>query len=1148
MFQPRIRAEACRRNLVICLVALAMSLTSLSAALAQNGAGGHTRLLRTPTVSASQIGFAYANNIWVVPRAGGSARRITSFQGQTGNPHFSPDGRWIAFSGEYAGNFDVYVVPSEGGEPRRLTWHPGSDIVEGWTADGKSILFSSTRATWAPSGAPRFWTVGLTGGVEEPMPLPRAYQGKISSDGTRIAYRMNNSWDEERRNYRGGQNRPIWIVDLKTYEVVSPPWTDSKDTDPVWAEDSVYFISDRDGVANVWQYETRSKKLTQATKFTDFDVKSMDSGAGTIVFEQAGYIHELDPKNGRHRMVSINATGDFPWMMANWEDVSNRLTNMALSPTGRRVVVEARGEIFTIPADKGDVRNLTKSAGSAERDPAWSPDGKFVSYFSDKSGEYKLVVETQDGLIAPREIALEKPTHYYTASWSPDSKKLLFTDTNLNVWVLDVASGQAKVVGNDPWMVPQRTLNPVWSPDSKWVAYSSRLRSLYHAIFISNVETGESKQVTDGLADAVWPTWDASGKYLWFLASTDFGLRSQWLDMTSYDREENFGLYLAVLKKGDPSPLLPESDEDRGVGTGTRRLQPGACATDAPAGGGDGGGGGDAAGPQTPRGQRGPVTVQIDFDGLAKRIIAVPGIPERQYSALRAGIDGHVYYLEAGRPVPGGGGGGGQGNELWRYRLCDRRATSFVAGVAAYEISADRRKLLYRAAGGGGFGGPGQGGGGAPPAPQLYLVDADRTPQQGQGRLTFSLRMYLEPKEEFKQIFNEGWRNQRDYLYVKNMHGADWPRMREMYGQMLPHAMHRADLNYLMDMMGAEIAVGHSYVRGGQMPSVPLVIGGLLGADFAIDQGRYKVTRIYDNESWNPDLRSPLATPGATVNVGDFILAINGVELRAPDNIFRLLDGTANRQTALTVNSTPSMEGARTVTVVPVPSEQALRTRAWVESNRRLVEKLSNGQLAYVYLPNTGQPGYSSFNRYYFSQQDKKGVVVDERFNGGGSAADYIIDVLQRDYDGYFNNVAGDRFPFTSPSAGIWGPKVMIINEMAGSGGDLMPYMFKRRKLGPLIGKRTWGGLVHTADTPPFIDGGSMIAPRGGFFTRDGKWAVENEGVAPDIDIENWPKDVIAGRDPQLERAVQEAMTLLKQRPVDRMSQEPPAPKWGQRP
>ena len=1118
-------------------VLFAIVITSAPATSAQ------TRLLRTPTISATQIAFAYANNIWTVPRAGGSARRITSFQGQTTNPHFSPDGKWIAFSGEYAGNLDVYVVAADGGEPRRLTWHPGADQVQGWTPDGGSILFASTRATWAPSGAPRFWTVPATGGVEAPMPLPRAYQGKISADGSHIAYRMNNSWDEERRNYRGGQNRPIWIVDLKTYDLVSPVWTDSKDVDPVWLDDTVYFISDRDGVANVWSYQLSSKKSAQVTKFTDFDVKALDSGAGALVFEQAGYVHELDPKSGREHVVNIAAAGDFPWMMPNWKDVTNRMTNMSLSPTGKRILVEARGEVFTIPADKGDVRNLTNSSSSAERDPAWSPDGKFISYFSDKSGEYRLYVEAQDGLTPAREIALKNPTHYYTASWSPDSKKILFSDTNLKVWVLDVASGVAKIVGNDPWMVPNRTLDPVWSPDSKWVAYATRLRSMYHAIFVSNVETGETKQITDGLADAVSPAWDASGKYLWFLASTDFGLRSQWLDMTSYDHDENFGLYLAVLKKSDASPLLPESDEDKGVGGAPPAPDGGnrpARATGSPEPGAEASSEEPAA--QTPRRGRPPITVQIDFDRLQQRIISVPGVPERQYSDLLAGADGTVFYLES---APGPNTGAPRGAELWRYRLSDRKAASFVNGVVAYDVSNDGKKLVYRTPGAGG----GVGGQGAPPSPSIFLVDADKNPPPaGQGRINATLRMYLDPKEEFKQIFNEGWRNERDYLYVPNMHGSDWPKMKEMYGQLLPYVNHRADLNYLLDMMGAEIAIGHSYVRGGEMPEVPAVRGGLLGADFSIENGRYRLSRIYDNESWNPELRAPLSAPGVNVTTGDYILAINGIELKAPDNIHRLLDGTAGRQTALTVNSTPSMDGARQVTVIPAATEQGLRTRAWVESNRRLVEKLSGGQLAYVYLPNTGQPGYTSFNRYYFSQQEKKGVVVDERFNGGGSAADYIIDVLGRDFDGYFNNVAGDRYPFTSPAAGIWGPKVMIINEMAGSGGDLMPYMFKRRKLGLLVGKRTWGGLVHTADTPTFVDGGSMIAPRGGFFTRDNKWAVENEGVAPDIDVENLPKDVIAGRDPQLERAVDEAMRLLKANPVDRSIKEPPSPVWGQRP
>lgn len=1101
---------------------------------------GPTKMLRSPTVSATQIAFAYGQNIWIVDRAGGTAHRLTSFQGLASNPRFSPDGKSVAFSGDYAGNLDAYVVPATGGEPKRLTWHPGNDLVEGWTPDGKSVVFTSGRATWAPSPAPRFWTVPAAGGPEEPMVLPRAYQGRISPDGSRVAYRMNNSWDEERRNYRGGQNRPVWITDLKTLDTVTPPWTDSKDMDPAWLDaNTVVFISDRDGVANVWSYDTRSKALTELTKFRDFDVKTLDAGAGVIVFEQAGVIHELDPKTGREHVVNVTVGSDFPWMLPHWEDVSGRIVNMDLSPTGKRVLVEARGEVFTIPGEKGDVRDLTNASGSAEREPAWSPDGRWIAYFSDRSGEYQLVIEPQDGLNPGRTIDLPHPTHYYTLSWSPDSKKLLYHDTNLHVWVLDVASGKAKTVGNDPWMVPARTMFPTWSPDSKWVAYAAHLNSLFRAIFVVNTETGESHQVTDGMADAIYPVFDANGKYLWFLASTDLGLGSQWLDMTSYDRTETFGLYAALLKKDEPSPFLPESDEDPGVSAAKDD------ASSPPAGGaratpGRGRGGAASGGGADAKEAKEPVTVTIDFDGLQSRIVAVPGVDGRTYRSLKTGTGGTVFYLET---EDGGRFGGGSGT-LMRYKLSDRKAVKFAEHVADYAVSADGRKLVYRTGGGGG----GPRGGGRPQAPSLYLVDADKGPPgKDAAKLSFLLRMWLDPRAEFAQIFHEGWRDERDYLYVPNMHGADWPKMQEMYGQFLPWVVHRADLNYLLDMMGAEIAIGHSYVYGGDMPEVPEDRGGLLGADFTIDQGRYRIARIYDNESWNPELKAPLAEPGVKAAVGDYVLAVNGEDLRVPDNLYRLLDGTADRQTVLTVNSKPSADGAWQVTVVPVANEQPLRTRAWVESNRRLVDRLSGGKLAYVYLPNTGRPGYESFNRYYFAQQDKPAVVIDERFNGGGSAADYMIEVMQRRLDGYFNNVAGTRVPFTSPEAGIWGPKVMIVNEMSGSGGDFLPYMFHERGLGTIVGKRTWGGLVHTADTPRFVDGGAMIAPRGGFFSAEGKWAVENVGVSPDVDVENWPKDVVAGHDPQLEKAVEVALQQLKDHPVQRLMKEPPPPTWGQR-
>lgn len=1112
----RARPAHALRSFAICAAALIAAAVSPRAGSTADDPAGGTRMLRQPTVSATHIAFAYAGNIWIVERAGGTARRVTSFQGQASNPQLSPDGRTLAFSADYAGNPDVYVVPVAGGEPTRLTWHPGADVVQGWSPDGRQVLFASSRASAAPTPTARFFTVPAAGGAEAALALPRGYQGKLSPDGTRIAYRMNSSWDEERRNYKGGQNKAIWIADLKTWDVVTPPWTGSKEMDPVWLGDTVYFLSDRDGVSNVWSFAPASKQLTQVTRFTDFDVKTLGAGGGAIVFEQAGYVHLLDPKAGKANVVPITVSGDFPWMMPHWEDVTARMTNLGISPTGKRVVVESRGEIFTVPADKGDVRNLTHTSGAAEREPAWSPDGKFVSYFSDASGEYQLVVESQDGVTPPRTIALQKPTRYYSPSWSPDSRKLLYSDTNLNVWVLDIASGAAKIVGRDPWMVPSRTLAPSWSPDSRWVAFATRLDTLYRVIVVVNVETGESKSITDGLADAMYPVWDASGRYLWFLASTDLGLRSQWLDMTSYERLQTFGLYVAVLRKGDPSPLLPQSDEDAGIGA---KVEPT---------------------PLTASSQ--PVT--IDFDGLAQRTLAVSGVPERQYSRLAAGTAGSVFFLEAPAVAERGGPPPSAGSGLRRYKLSDRAMVAFASNVADYAVSADGKKLVYRTPAP-----PASEGGGAAAPPALHLVDADgRVPDSGAGRLAVTLATDLDPKAEFRQIFNEGWRYQRDYLYVPNQHGSDWPAMKTMYGALLPHVRHRADLTYLVDMMGSEIAIGHSYVRGGDLPDVPPTRVGLLGADTAVENGRYRLTRIYDAESWNPELRAPLAGPGIDARVGDYVLAVNGVELQGSDNLYRLLDGTVNRQTVLTLNAQPSMTGARQVTVVPVANDQGLRTRAWVEGNRRLVDKLSGGKLAYVYVPNTGQPGYVSFNRYYFAQQDKAGAVIDERYNGGGSAADYIIDVLGRDFDGYFNNVAGDRVPFTSPSAGIWGPKVMIVNEMAGSGGDLMPYMFRRRKIGQLVGTRTWGGLVHTADTPPFIDGGTMIAPRGGFFTRDGKWAVENEGVAPDIEVENWPKDVIAGRDPQLERAVEVALAALTAQPPDRRRSEPAPPTWGRRP
>jgi len=1071
-----------------------------------------TRLVRQPTVSATHIAFAYANDLWIVDRAGGEATRLTTFQGQETDPHFSPDGRHIAFSAQYDGNFDVYVLPAEGGTPNRLTWHPGPDQVVGWTHDGTRVVFNSGR-TSAPIAYPRFFTVALEGGLPEELAIPRGLTGDFSADGARFAYQQRRLNDPEWRGYRGGQVNPVWIVDTDDWALEEVPWDDSNDLDPVWLGDEVFFLSDRDWATNIWAYDTGTRAVRQVTRHADFDVKSLDAGGGAVVYEQAGYIHLLDPASGARNRVDINVRGDFPWLRPHWEDVGGALQNASLSPSGVRALFEARGDIFTVPAGDGDWRNLTRTSGTADRSPAWSPDGRHISWFSDASGEYRLMIGTQDGLEEPREIVIPNPTFFFTPTWSPDSEHLAFTDTDLNLWRVEVASGDVTLVDTDQYAHPIRTVDPVWSPDSRWLAYAKRLDSQFHVVKVHSVADGTTRQLTDGLSDATSPAWDAGGKYLYFLASTDYGLNTGWLDMTSYERPVRRALYLAVLQADEPSPFLPASDEEEAEDAGDE---------DEGDEGGDSGGGDDSGADSD--------DIRIDFEGMDQRILAA-GIPARDYSGLAAGPEGVVFF--AG---PGEGGasptaaltGPGAGT-LYRYSLEDDEATPFLTPIQGYSISADGQKLLYRS------------------GPSWGVVDTSGSPSVGDGRIDTAVRMRVDPREEWRQLFREAWRYQRDFLYVENVHGADWDAVRDMYEPWIEHVSHRSDMNYLLDVLAGEVAIGHSYVFGGDNPDVESVPIGLLGADLEEDAGRYRIAHVYTGENWNPGLESPLSAPGIDVAEGDYIISVDGVDLRAPTNPYSLFEGTVGRQVALRVGATPDGEGSRVVHVIPVGNEGALRSREWVEDNRRKVDEMSAGRLAYVWLPNTAQGGYTNFNRYYFAQQDREGAVIDERYNGGGSAADYIVDLMARPLMGFFNNPVEDRTPFRLPGAGIWGPKVMIINDAAGSGGDLLPYMFRFRGIGPLVGTRTWGGLVGVWDVPPLIDGGLVTAPRGGFFDLNGEWRVENEGVAPDIEVRQIPAEVIAGRDPQLEAAIAEAMRLLETEAVEILA-EPDPPVRARRP
>lgn len=1046
-----------------------------------------TRFLRQPSVSATEIAFVHANDIWVVGRNGGEARRLTSGEGSETDPAFSPDGLWVAFTGEYGGDQDVYVVSADGGQPRRLTWHPGGDVAQGWTPDG-DILFRSDRMG-VPTQLWTFYTVSPDGGFPGALPIHQAYQGEMSDDGSYLAYQEIGLWDPEWRNYRGGQAQPVRVVSLPSLELDTPPWEGERHLDPTWMDGVVYYMSERDWASNVWSYDPATGQEEQETFHADFDVKSLDAGHGVVVYEQAGYLHELNPAAGTTRRLDIFARGDQNWARARWEDVpAGQLQNARLSPTGQRALFEHRGEIFTVPVEEGSWRNITNSPGVADRHPVWSPDGSRIAWFSDEGGEYGLVIADQLGRDT-RRIAIDEPSFYFVPTWSPDGSKLAFTDTHYRVLILDVASGDMTHADTDRYAHPERSMNPVWSPDSRYVAYARRLDTQLRVIVAYDTETGERHQLTDGMADAIDPVWDASGDYLYFLASTNYGLNTGWLDMTSYDRPVTRALYVTILDADGISPFAPRSDEE----------------------------GGDASDADD---ETTSPDVQIDVAGIAERIVAAPNLPLRNHIGLVAGPEGYVFVLESAPGSPG--------STVHRYDFDEREASEYVTGVSNVTVSQDRGSLLHRS-------------GANWSVTPTSRASASGGSGDGNGRLDVGdLRVRVEPTAEWAQMLRDGWRFMRDFLYVDNQHGAPWDDVWSWYSAWLPDVEHRSDFNHLLDMMSGEIAVGHSYVRGGDYPDLTSPRTGLLGADLSVVDGWYRIDRIYSGESWNPGLRGPISHPGMDVGEGDWIVAVDGQALQAPTNIFELLEGTAGRAVTVSVNDSPSLDGARDIVVEPMGSEGQLRSWAWIEDNRRKVDEMSGGRLAYVYVPNTGQGGYTYFNRMYFAQQDRQGAVIDERNNGGGSAADYIVDVLNRELTGYFNSRAGDRKPWTQPMAGLWGPKVMIINERAGSGGDLMPYLFRFHEVGPLVGTRTWGGLVGTWDTPPLLDGGRFVAPRGGFIDVDGQWAVEAEGVAPDIEVMNTPRTVADGRDPQLEAAVAEALRLMETEAVEFLPE--PAP------
>jgi tricorn protease len=1061
-------------------------------------------LAQQPALSATHVVFVFAGDLWSVPRAGGDASRLTSSPGVESNPHFSPDGRWIAFTGQYDGNTDVFVMPAEGGVPRRLTWHPDADTVLGWARDGRKILFSSSRTAY--SRFRELFLVGLDGGLEEKLPLPMGFEGAFSPGGDRLAYvplsRAFTAW----KRYRGGQATPIWIATLSNSQVEKVPRDTSNDYSPMWIDDKVYFLSDRTEPVTLYSYDTKTKKVAQAVQNTGMDFKSASAGPGAIVIEQFGRIHLYDLAAGRLTPLKISIAGDIAELRPRYVSVGRRLTNAHISPTGVRALFEARGEILTVPAEKGDTRNLTGTAGVVERDPAWSPDGQWIAYFSDASGEYELHVRDSLGRNEPKKIRLEdKPTFYHLPRWSPDSRKIAYLDAHLNTWYVDVEERKPVKIDKDRYLSSPSQRIPAWSPDSRFIAYSKRLPNYLSAVFVYSLAGGKSTQLTDGLSDARYPVFDADGKYLYFTASTDVGPSLE-PDLRSATRTPTRSIYLVVLSKDEPSPFAPESDEEKVTKPEEKKAE------------------GTGAAPKTPE-------VRIDWDRINQRILAMP-MPARNYVGLQVGKAGTLLALEAPSPAPGATAGA----TVHRHDLKQRRSDVVATGVRFFEIAANGEKMLtaqgdrwtiqtLRPMAPAGAGGPAAG---APPA--------GAAPGGGgpAALRTDDIEVRSDPRAEWRQMFHDAWRIQREFFYDPNLHGLDLAAAIRRYEPYLESVMSRRDLTYLFAEMMGEITVGHLGVGGGDVPEVRTVQTGLLGADYRIENGRYRFARVYDGENWNPDLRAPLTQPGVNVREGEYLLAVDGRDLRASDNVYSFFEATAGRQVRLRVGPDPDGTGARDVTVTPVTNEARLRNLAWIEGNRRKVDEATGGRVAYVYMPDTSFGGLTNFTRYYYAQVGKEAVIIDERFNGGGALATDIIEHLKRTMMSLVATRDGEDE--VQPQGSIFGPKVMIINEYAGSGGDAMPNYFRRANVGKLIGKRTWGGLVGRAGAPPLMDGGFVTAPSSAVWGPDGEWDAENVGIHPDIEVEHDPALVRQGRDPQLERAITEVMAELKKNPVRKPS------------
>lgn len=1061
----------------------------------------NARLFQTPDVSATQITFAYAGDIWIVPKSGGTASRLSSPPGPESFPKFSPDGSRIAFSGNYDGSTDVYVIPSLGGLPVRLTYHGMDDRVVDWTNAGDKVLFASSRK----SGRQRFnqfYLISREGGLAEKLPMPYAEFGCFSPDGQQIVYtdksRLSRTW----KRYRGG-----WAPDLILFNLTDSTshyltQTDANEELPMWHGNKIYFLSDRGAEKrfNIWSYNVNTNQVAQLTTFADFDVHWPSIGPEDIVFEAGGYLYLMDLENEQYKEVNINVVTDLMPLTPRTESVEKYISGASVGPDGNRVAVEARGDIFSLPAEHGFIKDLTNTSGIAERNPAWSPDGMNVAYWSDRSGEYELYLrDVEKG--TEKKMTSYGPGYRYQPSWSPDSKKIAFIDQAQKIWVYDLTSNTTKLIDQGLWMTHGglQRFEVSWSSDSRWLAYDRGLDNRANSIFIYDVKNDSSRQVTSSFYSDSRPSFDPDGKYLYFLTNRHFA--PVYSDFGNEFVYPNSTVVAAVsLRKDVPSALAPRNDaiemkkdEDKEGNKNDEEEDSSKKKKNK-----------DKSGKEEESGKKEEKAVDIDFDHFESRAVLLPVSPGN-YSDITA-VSGKIIYHQ--RP---NSGSGSEQSPIKYFDLKDREEKTIIDDADGYEVTADGKKMLVAK------------------NRKLAIIDIAAGQKMDKPLRTDEMEMVIIPKEEYRQIFNDAWRFERDYFYDPGMHGVDWKLMKDRYGKLIDDAVTRWDVNYILGELIGELSSSHTYKGGGDTEKEKSLNVGYLGVDWELDNGYYRIKRIITPPVWEVETRSPLSRADVDVHVNDYVLAVNGIPLDIAKEPYAAFQGLGGKSVELTVNSKPDFENARKVVVELLSSETALRHLDWIEQNRKRVEDATDGKVGYVYVPNTGIEGQSELLRQFSSQYNKEGLIIDERFNSGGQIPDRFIELLNRKPLAYWAVRSGRDWSW--PPIAHFGPQVMLINGWSGSGGDAFPYYFREANLGPLVGMRTWGGLIGISGVPGLIDGGVVTVPTFRMYDPDGTWFQEGHGVEPDVKVPEDAGMLAKGTDVQLEKGIEEVTRLINTTP-----------------